>query len=332
MPKQEGQKSKLLALLRIFEQQTDENHLLNVPQLVELLEAQGIRCERKSVYSDIEALGALGYDIKLRRGRGGGYFLASRTFDLAELKLLVDAVQSSKFLSLRKSNALITKLEKLASRYEAQALRRQVYVTHRVKNMNESIYYNVDKIHTAIHGNRAITFRYFEYNRNKERVFRREGKRYHVSPYGLIWDNENYYLIAHSERHGLTHYRIDKMAKLSIADKPRVITEQARQLDLTRYGKTVFGMFSGTPQQVKLRFRNSLAGVVIDRFGKSAMLVPDGESHFTFTTEIVLSPVFYGWLAGFGEQAEIMFPASVREDFADLCRRTLSLYETSREE
>ena len=122
------------------------------------------------------------------------------------------------------------------------------------------------------------------------------------------------------------------MAKLSIADKPRVITEQARQLDLTRYGKTVFGMFSGTPQQVKLRFRNSLAGVVIDRFGKSAMLVPDGESHFTFTTEIVLSPVFYGWLAGFGEQAEIVFPASVREDFADLCRRTLALYESSHEE
>ena len=182
----------------------------------------------------------------------------------------------------------------------------------------------------AIAENKQIRFRYFDWGVDR-RKHERPGE-YFASPYALVWDNENYYLIAHSERHGLTHYRVDKMAKLAITAKPRVITEQARQLDLTRYGKTVFGMFSGTPQQVKLRFRNSLAGVVIDRFGKSAMLVPDGESHFTFTTEIVLSPVFYGWLAGFGEQAEIMFPASVREDFADLCRRTLSLYETSREE
>ena len=188
MPKQEGQKSKLLALLRIFEQQTDENHLLNVPQLVELLEAQGIRCERKSVYSDIEALGALGYDIKLRRGRGGGYFLASRTFDLAELKLLVDAVQSSKFLSLRKSNALITKLEKLSSRYEAQALRRQVYVTHRVKNMNESIYYNVDALHSAIAAGSRITFRYFDWDITGKKKYRHEGKRYQISPWALLWD------------------------------------------------------------------------------------------------------------------------------------------------
>ena len=142
MPKQEGQKSKLLALLRIFEQQTDENHLLNVPQLVELLEAQGIRCERKSVYSDIEALGALGYDIKLRRGRGGGYFLASRTFDLAELKLLVDAVQASRVVSGTTSRRLIHKLEKLCSNYEGSQLQRQVYVEGRPKTDSKSLLYS----------------------------------------------------------------------------------------------------------------------------------------------------------------------------------------------
>ena len=312
-------------------QNSDEEHPITVNQMIQYLESNGIAAERKSIYDDIEALRTFGMDIEeCKRGRVFGYYVASRTFELPELKLLVDAVQSSRFLSERKSMQLIAKLETLASQYAAGSLRRQVTVAGRVKTMNESVYYSVDLLHEAIQKNSRITFRYFDYDLNGSRRYR--PGLYTASPYALCWQDENYYLIAHSERHGLTHYRIDKMAKLSIADKPRVITEQARQLDLTRYGKTVFGMFSGTPQQVKLRFRNSLAGVVIDRFGKSAMLVPDGESHFTFTTEIVLSPVFYGWLAGFGEQAEIMFPASVREDFADLCRRTLSLYETSREE
>ena len=330
MPRSENQKLKLLYLKELFETQSDQQHILSMQDIVSYLAARGIRAERKSVYGDISCLQEFGMDIVLQKGPGGGYFLASRPFELAELKLLAGAVQASKFLSERKSVALIEKLSTLCSSYQAAQLERQITVRDRVKSMNESIYYTVDRIHEAIAENKQIRFRYFDWGVDR-RKHERPGE-YFASPYALVWDNENYYLIAHSERHGLTHYRIDKMAKLSIADKPRVITEQARQLDLTRYGKTVFGMFSGTPQQVKLRFRNSLAGVVIDRFGKSAMLVPDGESHFTFTTEIVLSPVFYGWLAGFGEQAEIMFPASVREDFADLCRRTLSLYETSREE
>ena len=330
MGRTENQKLKLLYLKELFERQSDEEHLLSMQDILDALAVRGIRAERKSVYDDILCLQQFGMDIVTVKGRHGGYFLASRTFELPELKLLVDAVQSSKFLSERKSMQLIAKLETLASQYAAGSLRRQVTVAGRVKTMNESVYYSVDLLHEAIQKNSRITFRYFDYDLNGSRRYR--PGLYTASPYALCWQDENYYLIAHSERHGLTHYRIDKMAKLSIADKPRVITEQARQLDLTRYGKTVFGMFSGTPQQVKLRFRNSLAGVVIDRFGKSAMLVPDGESHFTFTTEIVLSPVFYGWLAGFGEQAEIVFPASVREDFTDLCRRTLALYESSHEE
>ena len=319
MPRSENQKLKLLYLKELFETQSDEQHILSMQDIVSYLAARGIRAERKSVYGDISCLQEFGMDIVLQKGPGGGYFLASRPFELAELKLLAGAVQASKFLSERKSVALIEKLSTLCSSYQAAQLERQITVRDRVKSMNESIYYTVDRIHEAIAENKQIRFRYFDWGVDR-RKHERPGE-YFASPYALVWDNENYYLIAHSERHGLTHYRVDKMAKLSIADKPRVITEQARQLDLTRYGKTVFGMFSGTPQQVKLRFRNSLAGVVIDRFGKSAMLVPDGESHFTFTTEIVLSPVFYGWLAGFGEQAEIMFPASVREDFADLPRR-----------
>ena len=197
-----------------------------------------------------------------------------------------------------------------------------------VKSMNESVYYTVDRIHEAIARNLQVRFRYFDWGVDG-RKHERPGD-YFASPYALVWDDENYYLIAHSERHGLTHYRVDKMAKLTITQKPRVMTEEAKNLDLTRYGKAVFGMFSGQAQQIKLRFQNSLAGVVLDRFGKDAMLVPDGNEHFTFTTEIVVSPVFYGWLAGFGERAEILFPESVRAEFAAQCRKTLELYESSR--
>lgn len=160
MPKQEGQKSKLLALLRIFEQQTDENHLLNVPQLVEMLARQGILCERKSVYSDIEALNALGYDIQLKRGRHGGYWMASRTFDLAELKLLVDAVQSSRVISKSTSDKLIKKLEGLTSHYEGSQLQRQVYVDGRPKSANKELPYSVDALFSAINKGRMVQFRY----------------------------------------------------------------------------------------------------------------------------------------------------------------------------
>ena len=253
MPRSENQKLKLLYLKELFETQSDEQHILSMQDIVSYLAARGIRAERKSVYGYISCLQEFGMDIVLQKGPGGGYFLASRPFELAELKLLAGAVQASKFLSERKSVALIEKLSTLCSSYQAAQLERQVTVRDRVKSMNESIYYTVDRIHEAIAENKQIRFRYFDWGVDR-RKHERPGE-YFASPYALVWDNENYYLIAHSERHGLTHYRIDKMAKLSIADKPRVITEQARQLDLTRYGKTVFGMFSGTPQQVKLRRR-----------------------------------------------------------------------------
>ena len=326
MPKQEGQKSKLLALLRIFEQQTDENHLLNVPQLVELLEAQGIRCERKSVYSDIEALGALGYDIKLRRGRGGGYFLASRTFDLAELKLLVDAVQSSKFLSLRKSNALITKLEKLASRYEAQALRRQVYVTHRVKNMNESIYYNVDALHSAIAAGSRITFRYFDWDITGKKKYRHEGKRYQISPWALLWDDENYYLVGYDAEHGeRRHYRVDKMEAITQTGEERLGKELFSRFDPAEYSRKVFGMYGGEPQQITLQFAANMANIVFDRFGRDRILTPT-PAGFTITVEVVPSPQFFAWLTGLGTSVQVLSPQPIVQQFQAHLRSVLALY------
>ena len=247
MPKQEGQKSKLLALLRIFEQQTDENHLLNVPQLVELLEAQGIRCERKSVYSDIEALGALGYDIKLRRGRGGGYFLASRTFDLAELKLLVDAVQASRVVSGTTSRRLIHKLEKLCSNYEGSQLQRQVYVEGRPKTDSKSLLYSIDALHEAINNGKMVEFLY-------RKADSREKEKRTVSPWQLAWENGCYYLIAFADEKGIRHYRVDKIKDLQLLQN-RLVSAQERTVagDNARFISLVAKLDAMSPLKVLSR-------------------------------------------------------------------------------
>ena len=215
MPRSANQKLKLLCLCRILWERTDEDHPLTVPELIQALEAWDIKAERKSIYDDMEALRTLGMDVQSRKGKSPGWFLGERTFQLAELKLLVDAVQSSKFITQRKSSELIRKLESQASVHQARQLQRQVYVDRRVKSMNESVYYTIDKLHTAIANRKAVTFKYFEYNVKKEKVFRREGKRYTVSPLGLIWDNENYYLAGYDHRScEMRHYRVDKMAHI----------------------------------------------------------------------------------------------------------------------
>ena len=217
MPRSANQKLKLLCLCRILWERTDEDHPLTVPELIQALEAWDIKAERKSIYDDMEALRTLGMDVQSRKGKSPGWFLGERTFQLAELKLLVDAVQSSKFITQRKSSELIRKLESQASVHQARQLQRQVYVDRRVKSMNESVYYTIDKLHTAIANRKAVTFKYFEYNVKKEKVFRREGKRYTVSPLGLIWDNENYYLAGYDHRScEMRHYRVDKMAELAV--------------------------------------------------------------------------------------------------------------------
>ena len=224
MPRSANQKLKLLCLCKILWERTDEEHPLTVPELIQALEAWDIRAERKSIYDDMEALRAFGLDVQNRKGKAPGWFLGERPFQLAELKLLVDAVQSSKFITQRKSRELIRKLESQASVHQARQLQRQVYVDRRVKSMNESVYYTIDKLHTAIANRKAVTFKYFEYNVQKEKVFRREGKRYIVSPLGLIWDNENYYLAGYDHhREELRHYRVDKMAELAVNPKDQTV-------------------------------------------------------------------------------------------------------------
>lgn len=327
MPRSANQKLKLLCLCRILWERTDEDHPLTVPELIQALEAWDIKAERKSIYDDMEALRTLGMDVQSRKGKSPGWFLGERTFQLAELKLLVDAVQSSKFITQRKSSELIRKLESQASVHQARQLQRQVYVDRRVKSMNESVYYTIDKLHTAIANRKAVTFKYFEYNVKKEKVFRREGKRYTVSPLGLIWDNENYYLAGYDHRScEMRHYRVDKMAEIVVTGLPREGEDRYPDFDVAAYGQKHFGMYSGEEASVTLRCRSHMAGVVWDRFGQDVILVPEDEDHFTVTLPLVLSPQFFGWLFGLEDNVELIAPQKAAEEYRRKLKAVLEQY------
>ena len=331
MARSSFQKQKLLCLMDDLLKYSDEEHPLPVSRLIELLARRGIAAERKSIYGDIETLRDYGLDIvQSGSGRGSGYFVASRPFELAELKLLVDSVQSSRFITARKTLSLIEKIEGLCSVHQARGLSRQVYVAGRIKTMNESIYYNVDELHRGIAENRQIRFRYFEYTPRRQRHYRRDGAFYQVSPFALTWDNANYYLLAYDAAAGLLkHYRVDKMTDIRLTEEPRLGHETFAAQDMAAYTRKVFGMFSGEEVSVQLRFANHLAGAVLDRLGPDALLIPDGGAHFTVRTEVAVSPQFYAWICGFGDEVRILSPASAAEGYARHIASIAALYEAS---
>ncbi|MBE6969409.1 MAG: WYL domain-containing protein [Ruminococcaceae bacterium] len=319
MAKSPQQKLKLLRLMEILLSQTDENHPMSVAEMITRLEKYNIRAERKSIYDDLEALRLFGLDVVISRGRGCGYYIGSRDFELPELKLLVDSVQSSKFITQKKTESLIGKIEKLASVYDAELLHRQVYVRNRVKSMNESVYYNVDSISAAIGNNKRIHFRYYEYTIEKERKFRHDGAVYEISPFALIWDDENYYMLGWDAAAArMKHFRVDKMEGIVEGEAGREGKSVFEQMDVSAYSQKVFGMFTGEEVSVNLRFHRHLAGAVMDRFGKEVMLVPDGDEHFTVSVPVVLSPKFYAWVFSFGTEAEILAPERVRTAMVEM--------------
>lgn len=330
MSKSSRQKMKLIFLRDYLLKNTDENHSVTVKDIITYLEECGIPAERKSIYDDIAVLKDSGVDIVSEKSeRTVWYKIVSRDFEVSELKLLVDAVQSSRFITEKKSSQLIKKIEGLCSRYEAYELDRQLTVVNRIKSMNESIYYNVDKIHAAIRDNCMISFRYFDYNVKKEKVFRHGGDLYKVSPFALNWDNENYYLVAYdSATEQIRHYRVDKMDSLiEIDGKARQGTESFEKIDMSAYSKKIFSMFGGESVKVRLEFANELAGVVIDRFGKDIYItVSENGDYFNFETEIALSPNFYGWLFSFGDKARIVHPQRVKDDFLEFAKKVIDKY------
>lgn len=329
MAKGNNQKLKIVYLMKILLEKTDETHSITMPEIISSLKNYGISAERKSIYSDIENLRLFGMDIiGEQRERTFYYHVGSRQFELAELKLLVDSVQSAKFITAKKSNELIKKIEGFASKYEASQLQRQVYVAERIKTMNESIYYNVDKIHTAIGANSKITFQYFQWDVHKKMVMRKDGALYEVSPWALSWDDENYYLIAFdSNEDKIKHFRVDKMLHIDVKNEQREGKEKFKEFNMAVYARKTFGMFGGEEQKVKLLCENSFAGVMIDRFGKDVFLVPTDETHFTVNVNVAVSRQFLAWVIALGEGVKIVEPESVVRQMREEVERLMRQYK-----
>lgn len=330
MPKSTNQKLKLLYIIKILSEQTDEDHCMSAQMLIDELAKCDIKAERKSIYDDINQLIDFGYDIILVKSRvNGGYYLASRDFELAELKLLVEIVQSSKFITLKKSRELIGKIEKLASKSDAKQLQRQVYVANRIKTANESIYYIVDDIHRAIQNNEQISFQYLEWNLEKKLVPRKDGKRYQVSPWALTCKDDNYYLIAHDvEEDKIKHFRVDKMGSIKVlAGVKREGGILFERFDIADYANKTFSMYGGQNETVTLQFDNHLIGVVMDRFGKEASVRKKDEDSFLVRVTVAISGQFFGWLTGLGPGARIIAPADIVEQYQKYLKAVMKNYE-----
>lgn len=329
MPRSDKQKLKLMYLIKLFEERTDVSHGLSMTDIIEALSEEGITAERKSIYADISALNEFGFDIvKDNEGKACVYKLVERDFEIAELKLLVDAVQSSKFITESKSNKLIKKIEGLASNNEAKSLHRQVYVANRIKTTNESVYYNVDDIQKAISENHKVSFQYFQWNPNKEKELRHNGMRYEISPWALTWDDENYYMVGYdSKERKIKHYRVDKMLKIEImADSKREGKALFKDMDMAVYSKKIFGMFGGVEETVVLECKNGISGVIIDRFGTEVDIIKRATDSFTVRVNVQISPQFLGWVFSLGENIKIISPDSVIERMRDEITRIKGIY------
>ena len=319
-----NKKLKLLYLAQFLQQETDEQHPKTLQDMIAHLDHCGINAERKSIYDDIELLRLFGMDIQTVKSKNFGYFLGEREFQLPELKLLIDVVQASPFLTKAKSMELIAKLEQLTSRYGARQLRRQVYVMNRLRTANEALYYAVDGINTAINENRKISFRYFDWTVDGGKAYRKGGADYVTDPVALCVDR-NYYLVAYDAAiNDYRHYRVDRISHLTVLDEPR--GELPDGFDLGAYTRVTFDMYNGENTRVTLRMDEKLLNIAIDRFGADAhMRAVEGGIEISAAVES--GPTFYGWLFQFGPQAQLLAPRSAVDDFKAWCRNTLAQYE-----
>lgn len=326
-----NQKLKLLYLLKFFYQETDENNPATMQDILAYLKQHGILAERKSIYADIALLNEFGIEILKTGGKFASYYLAQREFELPELKLLVDTIQSARFITVKKSNELIHKIESLTSRHQAGQLQRQVYVAERIKALNEKIYYHVDKLHRAILENKMVSFLYFEYTVEKKKQYRNNGQRYKVSPYFLSWAEDNYYLVAYYESHGktLTHFRVDRMDDIILLEEHHIPIEEItgkKELNIANYSKGIFNMFSGKREKVRLLFENSLVSVVIDRFGEDVFMRREDDKHFIAVIEVVVSQTFFAWLFQFGARVKILSPKYLQQEMKEMVNKIAEQY------
>lgn len=327
MPKSSKQKLKILYIAQMLLEESDDAHPIPMQVILSMLKHNGITSERKSIYNDISALNDFGLDVNYTKENGRGYYIGKRQFELAELKLLVDIVQASKFITGKKSRQLIKKIESLTGKSNAGKLQRQVVVTNRNKAVNENIYYSVDEIYSAMNADKKIRFIYFEWTPEKEMKPRKNGAYYEVSPWFLTWEDENYYLIAYDDKAGMMkHYRVDKMLELSKSRKVRRGRDIAEKFDLAAYSKKTFSMFAGTEVNVTLHCEDRLTGVCIDRFGTDVFMHKTTKNKVRIRADVAVSPQFFGWLAGLGTGIVIESPKQVKEAYANWIQDIGSLY------
>ena len=321
---QPKQHLKLLYIAKMLYEKTDEEHPVSIAEMIQNLAEDGIRAERKSVYSDIEALEEFGLDIITVKGKCNRYYIASRQFELPELKLLADAVCSAKFLTEKKSEQLLHKIESLAGVHEGMLIERQVMVVDRVKSMNEQIYINVDTIHKAINEGKQISFRYFDYSTNKQKVYR-DGERV-CSPCALTWNDEKYYLVSYYLKYpeNYTNFRVDRMSNIKILDEP--VLRSPQELNISEYLNSTFSMFSGNTVEAILKFDKRLINPVIDRFGINADIVNLDIDHFKIKVNIKAQPPFFAWLFQFGRSASIISPESLKNEYIKMLKEVLSSF------
>ncbi len=314
-----NQKFKFTYLMKIMQEKTDDEHALTIKQIMAELEKYDVTAERKSIYTDFQDMtDKFGVEIiKEQIGRDTYYHVGAREFELAEVKLLIDAIQSSKFITQTKSSELITKIKSFVSEHQAKLLQRQVFINDRVKTMNESVYYNVDYIHTAIGQNKKIRFKYFKWDINKKLVPRHNGEWFVASPWALTWDDENYYMVAFDDwDHKIKHYRVDKMMDISVEEERRDGKEEFKNFDMAEYSKATFGMYQGKKTKVKIQFANYMCGVFIDRFGKDISFRPVDDEHSELMVDVNVSPQFFGWIFSLGNAVKITGPQEVVEEMS----------------
>ncbi len=330
MAKGTNQKLKLSYLIKIMLAKTDDEHSLTMPQIMDELERMGVTAERKSIYADFQDMtDKLGIEvIKEQVGRETFYHVASREFELAEVKLLIDAIQSSKFITEKKSRVLIEKIKTLVSEYQAKQLQRQVFIADRVKTMNETVYYNVDDIHSAISSNKRICFKYYRWDINKKLVPRHSGEFFEVSPWALTWDDENYYLIAYDNwDHKIKNYRVDKMMHLSVLDTVRDGKEEFKNFDITSFSKSRFGMYNGEVKKVHIELPNDMCGVFIDRFGKNITFHRIDDEHSELFVDVAVSYQFFGWIFALGKDVKVTGPDDVVDQMKQAAKEFAANYK-----
>lgn len=327
----EKTKLKLLHILNILKEDSDEETILTTSDIIDKLQDKGIIAERRSVIRDIKTLEAFGYDISLYEENKQGYYLRSREFEEEELRILIDTVSASKSITTKKSKELIDKLKKLTSKNLGKKIVGQVYVDEKIKSKNERIYYNVNALSSAIEENKKVNFKYTTYNINKQLEYRKKGKTYKVSPYGLGWHEDNYYLIGiHEKYDNISHYRVDRIKDVEILDERRKILkeyENGKEFNVADYINKTFNMFTGEKKIVKIRFENHLINPVIDKFGTDVFLRKDGDENFLVCTEILISKGFISWLLQFGSSAELIEPVEVRDMIKEKVKELKNIYK-----